>query len=77
MPELDVQEQRERVVQRLVILLASNRFATLSSVLAQAFDAGRNVERHPPIAYIHRAPDGTETVFKPEEIWIVREGTDG
>lgn len=29
------------------------------------------------IAYIHRAPDGTETVFKPEEIWIVREGTDG
>lgn len=28
------------------------------------------------IAYIHRAPDGTETVFKPEEIFILREGTE-
>lgn len=27
------------------------------------------------IAYIHRAPDGTETVFKPEEIYILREAT--
>jgi hypothetical protein len=25
------------------------------------------------IAYIHRAPDGTETVLDPAEIWIVRE----
>lgn len=29
------------------------------------------------IAYIYRAPDGTETVFDPSEIFILREGTDG
>ena len=28
------------------------------------------------VAYIHRAPDGTETRFDPAEIFILREGTD-
>lgn len=76
MPELDGQAPRQRVVDRLVMQLATNRFAMLSAALAQAFDAGAEMQRGPAVAYIHRAPDGTETVFKPEEIWIVKEGTE-
>jgi len=26
-----------------------------------------------PVGYVHRAPDGTETVLDPAEVWIVRE----
>lgn len=74
MPEHGVNEMRLQAVQRLVMLLAENRFATLSSALAQAFDAGYAAERRPPVAYVHRAADGTETTFQPSEIWTVREG---